>query len=244
MDDNISCWEGLSFNWNELINNLIKFIDNQIITNCKVINIDTSKKKIKILTNQNTFYYCKKLIISTTIKSVRAFFPYKKIYNEIEGQPFIRMYGKFSDSCLSILKKYIKKNVIVSSLLQKIIPINLDKGVIMIAYADTDNAIKLSNYIENNCNNRILLSRLVEKSLNIPSNSITLDEIKSFYWNIGTHYYKPLDHDIYKNRSEFIDKAQHPTKNIIVVGEMVAINQGWVEGGLESVYSILDNFIK
>ena len=55
-----------------------------------------------------------------------------------------------------------------------------------------------------------------------------------FYWPIGTHYYQPLSNE-YKNRKDFIDEAQHPLPNILVVGEVVALNQGWTQGALESV---------
>jgi hypothetical protein len=56
----------------------------------------------------------------------------------------------------------------------------------------------------------------------------------SFYWEIGTHYYEPLPEE-FEDREDFIKKAQHPLKNVLVVGEMVSLNQGWVEGALESV---------
>jgi len=38
-----------------------------------------------------------------------------------------------------------------------------------------------------------------------------------------------------KNRQEFIKVAQRPDKNILIVGELISIHQGWVEGALESV---------
>jgi monoamine oxidase len=73
----------------------------------------------------------------------------------------------------------------------------------------------------------------------ISSGSLKLNEIVSYYWNIGTHYYKPLPHD-YKNRNAFIKTAQHPMSNLLVVGEMISTNQGWVEGALESVDAVVN----
>ena len=65
-----------------------------------------------------------------------------------------------------------------------------------------------------------------------------------FYWNIGTHYYTPLDQKKYKNRDEFITIAQNPMENVLVVGESVSINQGWVEGTLKSVDCVIyESFI-
>ena len=56
---------------------------------------------------------------------------------------------------------------------------------------------------------------------------------------------KPIK-TILKTKSEimdietFIDLAQHPDKNILVVGEAVSRNQGWAEGALESVKAVLN----
>jgi monoamine oxidase len=44
---------------------------------------------------------------------------------------------------------------------------------------------------------------------------------------------------MYCSREEFIYRAQHPDPNVIVVGEVVANNQGWTEGALESVKKAL-----
>jgi monoamine oxidase len=48
-----------------------------------------------------------------------------------------------------------------------------------------------------------------------------------------------LNKDLYSSREEFMDKAQHPEKGILVVGEAVSRNQGWTEGALESVKTVL-----
>ena len=79
------------------------------------------------------------------------------------------------------------------------------------------------------------------------------------HWDIGTHYYSPLS-DKYKTREEFIREAQHPIPNghnghnghnvpnvpyghnghnVLVVGEVVSLHQGWVNGALESVQAVL-----
>jgi hypothetical protein len=39
---------------------------------------------------------------------------------------------------------------------------------------------------------------------------------------------------------EFLQKAQNPYENMIVVGELLCTNQGWVEGSLESVENVLN----
>ena len=109
----------------------------------------------------------------------------------------------------------------------------------MIAYNDNSNTLALKNNLENTEENRDLYCELLEKSLGIPADSLHLIAIKDFYWPVGTHYYKPLNTAVYKDRDEFIDIAQHPEKGILVVGEVVSQNQGWTEGALDSVRAVL-----
>ena len=45
-------------------------------------------------------------------------------------------------------------------------------------------------------------------------------------------------HESFSSRIKFINKAQHPEKNIFVVGEVVSRQQGWIEGALSSVDNI------
>jgi hypothetical protein len=116
---------------------------------------------------------------------------------------------------------------------------NAEKGVYMIAYTDNEDAKTLEEYRKNTVNNRKMLCRLLEYALDIPKNTLVMDDMIDFYWNIGTHYYKPL-RGAFKDRKDFCNSAQRPSDNVRVVGEMVSMKQGWVEGALESVENILD----
>ena len=102
----------------------------------------------------------------------------------------------------------------------------------MICYSDNRCAISLKEYIKNNATNRHYFCQLVEKALDLKD--LNIIAIKSFYWEIGTHFYDPLKTP-FKNRMEFIDEAQHPQENILIVGEMISKNQGWSNGAIDSV---------
>ena len=84
-------------------------------------------------------------------------------------------------------------------------------------------------------NDTYQLENKISKLLN---HEIKIDDIKHHYWTIGTHYYKPLTKE-YKTREEFIDIAQRPCDKIFAIGEVVALEQGWCEGALQSVHEIL-----
>jgi hypothetical protein len=242
MEDNFCCSKAFYVPWRKMVMKLaaeigashFKFSNNV----SKITKMENEPCRFVVETESGIKYTCNKIVIATTITGIRKLLP-KPIYNDIEGQPFLRLYGKFSKQSIPIMKDYVKDYTCLPGPLQKIIPINPDKGIYMIAYNDNANTLLLKDNLENTEKNRDLYCELLEKSLGIPGGSLHLVAIKDFYWPVGTHYYKPLNQKIYKDRSEFIDIAQHPEKGILVVGEVVSQNQGWTEGALESVKAVL-----
>ena len=237
MDDNHPGWKSLIIDWSELVDKLCKNIGwDHIRTKHNVDKIQEKKIQghssiFEVTTVQKQIYTCTKVIIAGNINTIHKLLPGFSIYNQIHGQPFLRVYAKVGHASDVILRKYIPSQTIVPGPLHKLIPIG--NGVYMIAYTDNAGALALKNNITNTSENRIFFARLLEQSLGIASGSISLTAIKSYYWPVGTHYYSPLKG--YATRKEFIEKAQHPMHNMFVVGEMVSLNQGWTEGALESV---------
>lgn len=243
MDDNTCCWKSFSVPWRKLVLKLHNYIGAAHFKfSNNVINIEKTHEspcEFLIDIENGIQYSCNRLIIATTIDTTRKLLKSYEIYNDIMGQPFLRLYAKFSKLSIPILKKYIKGFTFLPGPLQRIIPMDSDKGVYMIAYNDNKNTVVLKNHLSNTKENRELYESLIEKSLGIPNGTIHILAIKDYYWPIGTHYYKPLDKSKYSSREKFIEKAQHPQNGILVVGEAVSRNQGWTEGALESVKSVL-----
>lgn len=240
MEDNVSGWKGYGLSWNMLIEKLVKCIGkNHIKMNTSVEKIKLERDDIYKITTNNKTYYAKKIIMATPINIIKKLVKSNNsLYNNIGGQPFLRIYGLFEKKCIHILKNAVNSTTIVNSPLYKIIPINPDKGIYMIAYTDNKGAKTLKKYAKNTPSNRKYLSKMVSKSLGI-NQICKLKDMKSFYWNIGTHYYKPLKNLKFRNRTEYIKKAQNPQKNMYVVGEMISHIQGWTEGAIESVEKIV-----
>jgi len=241
-DDNFTVWTGLGINWNDLVKSLIKYIGkNHTITNSEVIRLKKISEGFMINTSDKT-YTTKQVILATTIDSVLRLMPAKLhgLYSQIRGQPFIRIYGKFDAKSRAIIQEYIITQTVVPGPLYKIIPMDREKGVYMIAYSDNKGAKDLHKYSENTVKNREILCRILEQSLGLIEDTLTLLAIKSFYWSIGTHYYSPIrDLEHFPDRRAFIRAAQYPIPGLYIVGEMVALDQGWVEGALESVENII-----
>lgn len=242
MDDNACCWKAFSVPWRKMVLKLYHYIGQKHFRfSSEVIEIKRLQEtpcKFQINLENGSHYLCNRIIIASTIDTIKNLLPGYLIYNDIKGQPFLRLYAKFTKKSADIMKEYVKGYTIVPGPLQKIIPMDPDNGVYMIAYSDNANALVLKDYLKNTKENRELYETLLEHSLGIPENSLHIIAIKDYYWSIGTHFFSPLD-QAYKSREEFIDKTQHPQKGMLLVGEAVSRNQGWCEGALESVNAVL-----
>ena len=256
MEDNACCLTGFGVDWHNLIRSMASKIGDQHFRfSQNVTKITKTRDQIFLLETEygKSIYRCRKVIVAITITGLRELFPRHPIYREIEGQPFLRIYGKFTKSSIPTLKEYVGGHIATTGHLQKMIAINPDTGIYMIVYNDNRHTLALQSRTENIEANRDYYCDLIERTLGIPENKrIHLIAIRSFYWKVGTHYYKPLlggQSDIgkpltaakYKSRDEFIDSAQHPDPegDILVVGEVVSKHQGWVEGALESVCQVV-----
>ena len=246
MDDNAPGWTALEIPWTSLVSSLCDKIGHQNIRTLtkidKIKKIDHSPCLFKLTTigkqNITKTFYANKVIIATRISTVQKLLPQIQIYKQIHGQPFLYIYAKFNAESSNIMSQLVPTYTIVPGHLQKMIPFS--KSVYIIAYADNKNAEILQHYKENTPENREFFAKQVEEALGIIQNTLKITAIKDFYWTIGTHYYEPLDHKLYKSRSEFIKEAQHPEPGMLVVGEDVSRRQGWTEGALESVANVLN----
>jgi thioredoxin reductase len=233
MEDNVGNWKAFSVPWKKLILSIANHIGNKNIkTKQNVISIRRKLDCFLVKTKSNKIIKTKKIVLASTVNTVRKLLK-NPIYNQIGSQPFVRIYGKFNKKSAQLISCKLKTFTVVKGPLQKLIPMNKENGVYMIAYNDNKNSLSIQSKLRNNPKNRNYFSKLVQKALQIRSPLLMMG-MKIYNWKEGTHYYKPLKSE-YNSLSNFIKLAQHPDKNIIVVGEMISKNQGWVEGALESV---------
>jgi len=254
-DDNYNKWVGFSVPWKALVDKIVhslghkRIINTTEVTKIHIMADNVFEVATKRSSNSTKYkYYCEKLVIATDIDSLTSLIrtvvvpPHSphihlSLYKQIQGQSFLRLYAKFSRESIPYIKEKVQGVTVVSGPMQKIIPMNPDKGVYMIIYSDNMDADFFKKYFSNTISNRVALNRIFETSLGLEG-KLHIESIKEFYWKNGTHYYKPLAPE-FKNRQDFIRTAQHPFRNVLVVGEMISIHQGWVEGALESVHDSL-----
>jgi len=244
-DDNYEPSEIISIKWDDLLDKLHSKLSTQIRTGCTVVSFqnladntfkivcDQMVKTDNCFSQQQTFI-CKKVIFANNMDVIKK---YKKVYEIVKHQPFLRVYCQVDVSGSSGFLNKLRKNgsTVVDNELCKIININRDEGLFMIAYCDNENAETLSKYIENTPQNIYFFQNYIIDALSLKLEDIKIENIYGFYWTVGTHYYQSknpltIDNDI--------EKLQNPFENVYVVGECVSKNQGWVEGALESVEKI------
>ena len=243
-DDNYADWTAIGVSWTDLIKKMVDKIGKRnILLSHKVSKMEDS---CRVTCENGKSFDSKTIILAATIDSVLRLLPHAKskqsLYRQIHGQSFLRVYGQFSKDSIPIMKRVCPMTTVVPGPLHKIIPMNPEKGVYMIAYTDNKDSKILDKYSENTAKNRDVLCRLLEIAFDLETGSLSLLDMKDFFWPIGTHYYGPLNGND-QDRIDFIKKAQRPMDHIFVIGEMISLNQGWVEGALESVENILPDIL-
>lgn len=242
MEDNTCCWKSFRVPWRKMVLKLYhKIGPTHFKFSSKVVRIQKREEKpcvYQVDVALTGHYTCNRVILASTIDTLRTLLPSHPIYHEVHGQPFLRLYAKFTSASAQLMKRYVKGFTFVAGPLQRIVPMDADKGVYMIAYNDNDNARLLRPHLSNTPENRELYEELVERSLGMPEHSLRIVALKDYYWPIGTHYYSPLSSK-YGSREAFLRELQRPEKGILVVGEAVSRNQGWTEGALESVEAVV-----
>ena len=237
LEDNESGWKGVKIPWHDLIEKMAKTLDIQFSRDVNRV-LPVTEDYFIVETEDERRYDCSQVIVASTITSLRKLFPKCRMYKEIEGQTFLRLYGKFDKQSAEIMSREVPKMTIVPGPLRKMIP--MGEGVYMIAYTDNKSAEKLKPVLPNTMENREFFCRMLEKALGIEKNTLKMTAMREYYWSVGTHYYKPRQY-IDKPYEEFLRNLQHPMPGVTVVGEVVAENHGWVEGALESVELGLKN---
>jgi hypothetical protein len=249
MDDNKGGWPILYIPWKKLVLKLAEkigwnhFCFSQNVEEIKIKkDLDLQKDLFELYCENGNSFYCEKVVVATPINSIQKLIDplipsMKGLYKQIHSQPFLRLYGKFDKKSAEMMENLVPNYTIVPGPLQKIIPIDAKKGIYMISYSDNKNATLLHKYFSDSPEFRHYLAKLICKAIGLPKDSLCIIGVKEYYWEIGTHFYEPLKG--FLSRKEFVERIQHPLKNILVVGEAVSRYQGWVEGALESVDAVL-----
>jgi len=224
----------------QIIRELIKQIDAKIITKRRVNNIEyKSEDQLFEITCDNIQrkYYSKKCICAVTketLLKLPIFKPIYKVLNLIETLPLCRIYATFP-------KKQIwfkdMPSVTTNNNLRIMIPIDEEKGIIMMSYTDNKYARFWKRLLDEEGIEAVNREhqRLIKKTtgLDVPMPKDT----KVYYWEHGVAYFKPGF-----DSQTMLKQILHPIPNIplYVCGENFSkLNSQWMEGALDTALQII-----
>jgi 2-polyprenyl-6-methoxyphenol hydroxylase-like FAD-dependent oxidoreductase len=158
------------------------------------------------------------VVLAGDVHTLRALAPDPRLYAETRSQPFLRAYAQ-----LECGRPLVRETTVVHNALQKVLPVDPGKGLYMVAYCDNANAEALRHAGARD------FSRLLGDALGVAAPRVR--RLRVHYWPAGTHFRTPL--------SAPVERLQRPADGMFVVGEAVAVHNGWTEGALESVHRIV-----
>jgi len=231
----------------QIIERMIHIIRNKkgniLKTNHKVIEI--KKEKIKFLdviplfsieTENGKTFYSEKIIAALpkqALEKIRIFYPLKSDLKKIHCAPLCRIYSKFKNGkWFENLPKLTTNNN-----LRMIIPIDTEKGTIMISYTDN----KFADYW-NELYKKKGLEKVNEKIAELVKESTQIDIPKPvdtmiYYWSCGVGYW-----GVGADSEKISQKMTKPfdTDELYICGEHYSErNQQWIEGALDTSISVL-----
>lgn len=188
-------------------------------------------------------FYCRKVIFATTKCALKNIQMKPKIHflDEIENQNFVVILTLHD----TIIPSSIPDTVIWGDEGKKHIVFNRKKGVLLGVYCDNEYCSFWYHLLKNGTKKTLIhhLQELYNKRYSKDDLSPIKDVICQ-YWHTGTHYYLPRTKDLGLSRIEYIKNNYiNPNENMYFCGEMISLEQGWVQGALESVerlFSILN----
>jgi hypothetical protein len=152
---------------------------------------------------------------------------WKDILAGMACQSFLRAYAipKKTDEA----RKLYPTTTYMNNPLQRLIPYK--DNVYMIAYCDNKNA----NIVRKKGQDLAWLHTLT---------GIQWTDPVIYYHQCGTHYFRPLNKNRWRDRNAFLRRACHPARHLYLCGEGLSHNQGWTEGALESVDGVMEIFCR
>lgn len=218
--------------WKALLDALVKHISGSYEIQLEsimreIIKLDSGFDVIYVRNNQQYKIRCEKLVIACNlmIKDTVTFSGFK-----FNLDIFLNQFGCVKFAKLFTYHEHIPDDIkgatkLNHSILSKMI--FMDSNLIVSGYLQNDNAEQLDNLL-NLKKDKLNINIIIDKLIN-NTEFVKLPPVIDYrfqYWPYGVHYWKERNvsvYDVYKKTG------------LIFVGEMVANNQGWTEGAIESV---------
>ena len=170
----------------------------------------------------------KQVILATCRCSLSDFSVLKgnPLHNQLQTSPLCRIYAIFPKENGKVWFKDLPKTVTTNPL-RYVIPIQEDKGLIMISYTDGLDTEHWRHLKGEDLENAILQAANEQfPGRHIPKPTF----LKKHFWPSGCTYWAKGGYDVIQAQKA----AMNPLPNLYIVGESVAIHQEWMESALET----------
>lgn len=173
-----------------------------------------------------------KVIFCTKARQLNDFPLLKPIHSYLSAlheAPLLRIYARYKTIWFKDLNRMTTNNV-----LRQIIPIDKEKGIIMVSYTDGADTAPFRPLLKKPDD----LAAMIEYHLKclFPERDIPKPiSITPYFWKVGTHAWKPGTHS-----SEISNAVIHPLEDVYVCGEAYSTQQAWMEGALLMASKVID----
>lgn len=199
-------------------------------TNCLVKEIHDDH----IITHKGDQFFYQHLICTIPPSSLQKldFFKNTLTVHSVTANPLLRIYAKYPTK--DVWFKNIRRTT-TDNYIRQIIPIDIEKGLIMISYTDDKYADLWNAY--HTLGDDFLIDALHKEINTLFDITPPKPEfISVHYWKDGFHTWK-LGEDSQEVSKNILKPIKG--KEVYICGEAYSMNQGWIEGSLDTCYSIL-----
>ena len=187
-----------------------------------------------IITVEDDQFNFKNLILTIPSEKIEGleYFKDNELIRSVKPFPLLRIYAQYSTTNLWF--KDIKRTI-TDNYIRQIIPIDYDKGLIMLSYTDDIYSKMWESY--GTISNTFLIKALhkeIQELFDIQPPKPKM--ISTHYWDNGIHMWKTgydID-EVYKSLLK-----PNGSDNIYIAGESFSKKQGWIEGSLETSYDVI-----
>lgn len=243
-------FHGITGGYSQVIFKLVEYLkENQvkIYLNIECLDIIKNNNQYLCITsqspqndNQQTKFLVDNIIFAIPkmdLLKIKYLHRIKNKLNSVVHKPLMRIYAFFPLTNDHVWFENINTTLTTNTILRQIIPIDKQKGILMI-YCDSLNAMTWY-YLEN--------KNLLENELTFNLRKFFDDQsipkptkIYTFYHDSATHVWRPTI-DSYKMSPKIMKPIEE--ENIFIVGEAYSLIQQWAEGAVETV-NRLTNMLK
>jgi monoamine oxidase len=215
--------------------------------NQEVIKISQKQDEKYIIQTQNQKYITKIIIGALPKQNIERISFFKPIYSllsKIKCAPLCRIYSRYADNHKKEIWFENLSKITTNNHLRMVIPINKEKGIIMISYTDN----KFADYWHQLYKKEgiSVLNQYLKKEIQQSTGIIIPKEpiqTNIYYWKCGVGYW-----GIDANSSEISQQMIQPfldKKNIFCCGEHYSEKfQQWMEGALETSEKVIKKIIE